>query len=42
MKTAIIVLNYNDYENTRQYVDRIKEYQILDKIVVVDNFSQDN
>lgn len=42
MKTAIIVLNYNDYENTRQYLDRIKEYQILDKIVVVDNCSQDN
>ncbi len=41
MKTAIIVLNYNDYNNTKKYVEAIKEYNIIDKIVVVDNNSSD-
>ena len=39
MKTAIIVLNYNDYKNTKNYVEKIKEYNNIDKIVVVDNLS---
>lgn len=39
MKTAIIVLNYNDYKNTKKYVETIKEYKNIDKIVVVDNLS---
>ena len=39
MKTAIIVLNYNDYKNTKKYVEIIKEYKNIDKIVVVDNLS---
>lgn len=39
MKTAIIILNYNDYENTKKYVESIKNYQILNKIVIVDNAS---
>lgn len=39
MKTAIIVLNYNDYKNTKKYVETIREYKNIDKIVVVDNLS---
>ena len=39
MKTAIIVLNYNDYKNTKKYVETIKEYKNIDKIIVVDNLS---
>lgn len=39
MKTAIIVLNYNDYKNTKNYVEIIREYKNIDKIVVVDNLS---
>lgn len=39
MKFAVIVLNYNDHENTLKYVDTIKEYDIIDKIIIVDNDS---
>ena len=39
MKTAIIILNYNSKEDTIKYVNTIKNYKILDTIVVVDNNS---
>ena len=39
MKTAVIIVNYNDIQNTVEYVNKIKEYSIIDRIVVVDNLS---
>ena len=39
MKTAIIVLNYNDSENTTKFVSSVLHYQVLDKIIIVDNLS---
>lgn len=39
MKFAIIVLNYNDHENTIKYVNSVKDYNCVDKIIVVDNHS---
>lgn len=42
MKTAFLVVNYNDYKTTIQLLNNIKEFQSLDKIVVVDNNSTDN
>lgn len=39
MKTAIIVLNYNDSENTINFVKSVLNYKVLEKIVVVDNLS---
>lgn len=39
---GIVILNYNDYKTTIQLVDSIIEYEYIDKIVVVDNCSQDN
>ena len=39
MKTAIIVLNYNDYKNTREFIQIVRNYKNIDKIVVVDNLS---
>ena len=39
MKTAIIILNYNSKKDTIKYVNIIKEYKILDTIIVVDNCS---
>ena len=39
MKLAVIVVNFNDEEDTLKYVKRITEYSIVDKIVVVDNQS---
>lgn len=41
MKTAIVILNYNDYDNTTRYLTEIKDYKVIDKIVVVDNKSTD-
>lgn len=38
-KFAIIVLNYNDHENTLKYIDNVKDYDCVDKIIVVDNNS---
>ena len=40
MKTAVIILNYNAEEDTIKYVNSIKEYNSIDTIIVVDNFSQ--
>lgn len=42
IKTAIIVLNYNDYNNTSKFVNIVKEYDVLSKVIVVDNLSTDN
>lgn len=38
-KFAIVVLNYNDHENTLNYIDNVKDYECVDKIIVVDNNS---
>lgn len=42
MKNAIIILNYNDYENTYNYISTIKDYKSIHTFVVVDNNSNDN
>lgn len=42
MKTGIIILNYNDVENTKKMINQIKDYRCLSKIVIVDNCSKDN
>lgn len=39
MKLAVIVVNFNDEKDTIKYVKEITEYEIVDKIVVVDNQS---
>lgn len=39
MKVAVIVVNYNDAEQTVSYVNKIKEYKNIQRIVVVDNLS---
>lgn len=42
MKTAIVILNYNDLETTKNMLNSIKDYKSLDLILVVDNKSKDN
>lgn len=42
MKTGIVVLNFNDAKETVSFVEKIKSYNILDSIVVVDNASTDD
>lgn len=39
MRTAIIILNYNDLKNTKRLSKTLNQYAIIDKIVVVDNCS---
>lgn len=41
MKTGIVILNYNDFENTIKMIEQIKDYKCFSKIVIVDNHSSD-
>lgn len=41
MNNVLIVLNYNDFKTTQEFIENIKEYKEVDKIVVVDNCSPD-
>lgn len=42
MKNGIVILNYNDSENTALILEKIKDYKIVDVIIVVDNKSTDD
>lgn len=42
LRSAIIVLNYNDSETVINYINLIRDYKSIDKIVIVDNCSTDN
>ena len=39
---SLIVLNYNDYETSIKYLETIKNYTIINNIIVVDNHSTNN
>ena len=39
MKVAIIIVNYNDVDDTIKYVETISNYNVINRIVVVDNLS---
>lgn len=39
---VVLVLNYNDYDTTEKFIYSVKDYDIVDHIVVVDNKSTDN
>ena len=39
MKTAVIIVNYNDEKDTIKYVNEINKYKTVDRILVVDNVS---
>ena len=42
MKNAIVIVNYNDYKTTIKLLNNISDYNIFDKIVIVDNKSTDD
>lgn len=42
MRLNVAIVNYNDYLNTINFINSIKDYQIINNIVVVDNNSSDN
>ena len=39
MKVAVIIVNYNDVDDTEKYVNTITKYEAINRIVVVDNMS---
>lgn len=39
MKVAVIIVNYNDVDDTQKYVNTITKYDSINRIVVVDNMS---
>lgn len=39
MKVAVIIVNYNDVDDTEKYVNTITKYECINRIVVVDNKS---
>ena len=41
MKNAIVILNYNDSKTVIEYINLIKNYKNIDKILIVDNCSPD-
>lgn len=42
LRLGIVILNYNDYKTTLDLINRIKYYDEIDNIVVVDNKSTNN
>ena len=42
MKNVMIIVNYNDSDTTIKLLNNVKDYKIIDKIIVVDNKSTDN
>lgn len=40
-KNCLIVLNYNDYETTKTFIDNIQNYKSINNIIIVDNCSND-
>ena len=41
-KIGFLIINYNDYKTTNKLIENIKDYKLIDEIVVVDNNSTDN
>ncbi|OUP58953.1 hypothetical protein B5F14_07655 [Faecalitalea cylindroides] len=42
MKNCLIILNYNDAQSCLNLINKIKQYQNIDKIIIVDNQSTDD
>ena len=42
MRIGIVILNYCDSDTTLKMLNQIKDYNVLDLIVVVDNDSKDD
>lgn len=42
MKIGFVIVNYNDFDNTKKLIDNIANYKSISHIVVVDNNSSDS
>ena len=40
--TGLVVVNYNDYKNTIDFINSVVDYKIIEHIVIVDNCSSDS
>ena len=41
MKTGIVIIHYNDLESVTNLINNVKNYSVIDRIVVVDNNSKE-
>ena len=41
-KLGMVIVNYNDFSNTKRLLDNVKDYKCLQNIVIVDNNSSDD
>jgi N-acetylglucosaminyl-diphospho-decaprenol L-rhamnosyltransferase len=41
-RIGVVVLNYNDSETTKAFINNIKDYETIEKIIAVDNCSADD
>ena len=42
MKTGFLIINYNDFNSTINLINNIRDYKIIDEIIVIDNKSTDD
>lgn len=42
MKNCFLIVNYNDYKSTKHLIDNVKNYDCLEEIVIVDNYSRED
>src|SRR5574344_1146933 len=42
MKTGMVIVNYNDADTTLRLINNVRNYKVMDKIVIVDNNSTDD
>ena len=42
MKTGMIIVHYNDYESISNLINNVKDYNVLDKVLIVDNNSSND
>ena len=40
MKNCFLIVNCNDYKSTKHLIDNIRDYKIIDHILIVDNDSK--
>ena len=41
-KLGMVIVNYNDFSNTKRLLENVKDYKCLSNIVIVDNNSSDD
>jgi len=40
LKTGLVIIHYNDYESTKDLIENIKDYSVIDRVIIVDNNSK--